>query len=35
MQENSFEGNYARRVRRWFREEFERGQVVRVAKNEN
>ena len=35
MLENSPQGKYARRLRRWYREKFKKSQIVRVAKREN
>lgn len=35
MLENSPQGRYARRFRRWYREKFKKNQIVRVAKREN
>ena len=35
MMENSPMGNYAGRFKKWYREKFERNQVVRVSKREN
>lgn len=33
--ENSLEGSYTRRFKRWYREQFKKNQKVRVPKNEN